>query len=333
MLRAVSAAADSREIGVQSESADGRKGRVLLTGGSGFLGSRTIDPLRAAGYEVHALTRRADGNAGVIWHPVDLLDYAATSTLVGEIAAERMLHLAWYTEHGLFWGSPENLDWVGASLRLLRAFHEAGGRRAVVAGSCAEYDWSDPGEHCRELLRGGVAPTPERPTSLYGVAKQATRSVASAYAKEVALSFAWGRVFLLYGPSEDERRLVPMVARALLHGQEAPTSDGTQIRDFMHVDDVARGFVALLDSSVEGPVNIASGDGVTIRRVLDLIAEAAGRPDLLRLGALPRRGDEPERLVADTRRLRTEVGFHPGVALEEGIADTVGWWRARLASD
>ena len=100
---------------------------MLLTGATGFLGSRTIEPLLAAGYEVHALTRRPEGSTGVIWHAVDLLDEAATAALVGEIAARQMLHLAWYTEHGRFWGSPENLSWVGASLRLLRAFSEAGG--------------------------------------------------------------------------------------------------------------------------------------------------------------------------------------------------------------
>jgi nucleoside-diphosphate-sugar epimerase len=117
----------------------------------------------------------------------------------------------------------------------------------------------------------------------------------------------------------------------LLADREAPTGDGTQIRDFTHVDDVARAFVALLDSTIAGPVNIASGEGVTISRVLDLIAEAAGRPDLLRRGALPPRPGEPERLVADTRRLRGEVGFEPRISLEEGIADTVAWWRGRSA--
>ncbi len=153
--------------------------------------------------------------------------------------------------------------------------------------------------------------------------------VASAYAREVGLSLAWGRIFLLYGPGEDERRLVAHVIRALLAGSEAQTSDGTQVRDFLHVADVAGGFAALLDSPVEGAVNIASGDGVAIARVLALIGEEAGRPDLLRVGALPRRAGEPPRLVADTLRLRTEVGFTPALSLQDGIADTVAWWRAR----
>jgi nucleoside-diphosphate-sugar epimerase len=311
-------------------SPDGaRGGRVLLTGATGLIGSRAIAPLLAAGHEVHALARRAGpACAGVVWHEVDLLDDGAVQPLIAEIAAERMLHLAWFTEHGRFWSAGENLDWLAAGVRLLRAFAQAGGRRAAMAGTCAEYDWTRLDGPCRELDGADGPATPERPATLYGASKRATRLVCQAYAQETGLSLAWGRVFLLYGAGEHERRLVAQVARALLSGEEAPTSDGAQLRDFMHADDVAAGFAALLDSEVEGPVNVASGQAVSIADVLALIAGATGRPELLRLGALARRDGEPELLVADVRRLRDEVGFTPSVALEQGIAETVDAWRA-----
>jgi nucleoside-diphosphate-sugar epimerase len=331
MLWSVRDPEDGPRVGRRTGGLDARGGRVLVTGGSGFIGSSAISSLVSAGYEVHALGRRQGERTDVVWHSVDLLDDSATAAAVGEIAAEYLLHLAWYTEHGRFWAAPENLDWVAASLRLLRAFREAGGRRAVMAGTCAEYEWGANDGRCRELAQPPAAATPERPATLYGIAKHATHSVAAAYAREVGLSLGWGRVFLLYGPGEDERRLVPHVIRSLLTGSEAQTSDGSQVRDLMHVDDVASGFVALLRSAVEGPVNVASGEGVTIARVLALIGEATGRPDLLRLGALPRQPGEPERLVADSQRLRAEVGVEPQIGLEEGIADTVAWWQARLA--
>jgi nucleoside-diphosphate-sugar epimerase len=329
MLCSVRNAEDDPGAGRRSDSGEGHGRRVLLTGATGFIGSHTVAPLLQAGYEVHALGRRTGDSTDVSWHQVDLLDEDAAAAVVRELAAEHLLHLAWYAEHGSFWSSPENLSWVAASLRLLRAFHEAGGRRAVMAGTCAEYDWSEAADACRELAQRSGPATPERPATLYGAAKQATRMVASAYAREVGLSLAWGRIFLLYGPGEDERRLVAHVIRALLDGSEAQTSDGTQVRDFLHVTDVAAGFAALLDSPVEGAVNIASGEGVAIARVLALIGEEAGRPDLLRVGALPQRAGEPPRLVADTQRLRDEVGFTPRLSLRDGIADTVAWWRGR----
>jgi nucleoside-diphosphate-sugar epimerase len=308
--------------------------RVLLTGATGLLGSRAIAPLLEAGHEVHAFARDPRAFAGdrdaasddaasdVTWHAVDLLEQRVTRAAVYEVKADALLHFAWYAEHGRFWTAPENLTWVGATLNLLRLFGEAGGVRAVLAGSCAEYEWGT-GGICSE------AETPLRPATLYGTAKHATQIVASAYVDGAGLKLAWGRIFLCYGQGEDERRLVPSVIRALLAGREAEVSDGEQWRDFMHADDVARAFVALLDSSVSGAVNIASGEGVRLADVIASIAAEVGRPDLIRRGALPRREGDPAKLLADVSRLREEVGFEGGTALERGIRDTVAWWRKR----
>jgi nucleoside-diphosphate-sugar epimerase len=93
---------------------------------------------------------------------------------------------------------------------------------------------------------------------------------------------------------------------------------------------VAGAFAALVDSDVTGAVNVGSGEAVTVGAVVDEIARAAGRPDLVRRGALPNRQGEPAKLVADVRRLRNEVGFEPHYDLESGIKDTVDWWRKRI---
>jgi nucleoside-diphosphate-sugar epimerase len=303
--------------------------RVLLTGATGLIGARAIAPLLEAGHEVHAFAREPPvltddrGAASDLnWHSVNLLEREATRAAVHEIQADALLHFAWYAEHGRFWESAENLTWVGATLSLLRLFSEAGGARAVLAGSCAEYEWGA-GEVCSETA------TPLRPATLYGTAKHATQLVASAYAQSVGLQLAWGRIFLCYGPGEDERRLVPSVIRALLAEREAEVSDGEQWRDLMHTDDVSRAFVALLDSPVNGAVNIASGEGVRLAEAIALIAAEVGRPELVRLGALPRREGDPAKLLADVSRLRKEVGFERRIALERGIRETVSWWRER----
>ena len=152
---------------------------------------------------------------------------------------------------------------------------------------------------------------------------------ASAYAKGAGLQLAWGRIFLCYGPGEDDRRLVPSVIRALLAGHEAEVSDGKQWRDLIHIDDLARAFVTLLDSPVTGAVNIASGEEVRLAEVIALIAAEVGRPELVRLGALPRREGDPPKLLATVSRLHEEVGFERQITLENGIRDTVAWWRER----
>jgi nucleoside-diphosphate-sugar epimerase len=295
--------------------------RVLLSGASGFIGARAIAPLLAAGHEVHAVARSEPPAqlAGVVWHRADLTDASAAQQLVGEVEPELLLHLAWYVEHGRYWQSVENVVWVEATLRLLRAFAGAGGRRAVLAGTCAEYEWT------HERYEEGS--TPLRPATLYGVAKHATHMVAESFASEAGIELAWGRIFMPYGPGEADARLVGSVTSALLAGREAPLSDGLQARDFMYVEDVGAAFAALLDSSVLGAVNVASGRRCTIGEMATLLARAVGRPELLRLGALPNRAGEPPTLVADVHRLREEVGFSPQVELEEGVSRTVAWWR------
>jgi nucleoside-diphosphate-sugar epimerase len=303
--------------------------RVLLTGASGFVGRPLVRSLIEAGAEVHALSSHAVDRPkldGVQWHEEDLLDPDSAARLVGEVRPQRLVHLAWYVAHGRLWSALENVQWVEASLRLLRAFGDAGGARAVIVGSCAEYAWGGDGDLDER-------DSPLRPEGLYGVSKDALRRVASAYASEAGIELAWGRLFFLYGPHEQTERLVPAVIRPLLAGERVATTAGTQVRDFMHVDDAAAALAALLASDVTGPVNIASGRAVSIAEVLDLIGELTGGAALIDRGARPLPPEEPPRIVARVQRLVDEVGFQAGVPLADGVASTVEWWRERLQSN
>ncbi|MBA2517776.1 MAG: NAD(P)-dependent oxidoreductase [Solirubrobacterales bacterium] len=296
--------------------------RVLVTGASGFIGRRALAPLLEYGFEVHAVGRRraAEAPAEVKWHVADLLDPEGRRDLVERVGATDLLHLAWYAEPGRYWTSTENVRWVGATGELLTEFAARGGGRAVLAGTCAEYDWAVSGPYAE-------ATSPLRPATLYGACKDATRRVAVALGAQLGLSVAWGRIFFLYGPGEHPDRLVASVARALVAGERAPTSEGSQRRDFLHVADVAGAFAGLVASDVAGSVNVASGTEVPVRRLVELVAEAAGRPDLLDVGALPSRPDEPPDIAADVTRLSEEVGFVPDFGLEDGLAATLEWWR------
>jgi nucleoside-diphosphate-sugar epimerase len=298
--------------------------RVLVTGATGFIGRGTLGPLLGTGMEVHAVTsgpleRVASRPEAVNWHQADLLSQGAVEPLVERIAPSHLLHLAWYAEPRAFWRSTENLRWVEASLRLMRAFARHGGRRAALAGSCAEYDW----ERRTRCVEGK---TPCRPTTLYGASKHGLRLIAERFAEEVGISLAWGRVFFVFGPHEDPRRLAGSVAQALVLGEEASCSHGEQLRDFLYSEDLAAAFVALLLSDVEAPVNLASGLPIRVRDLVDALAVAAGRRDLVRLGARPAAAGEPDELVADVTRLHTEVGWKPPATLEQRATDTVRWW-------
>jgi nucleoside-diphosphate-sugar epimerase len=306
--------------------------RVLVTGAGGFIGRHTLAPLLAAGYEVHAVTSRSHPSREVRWHHADLLTNGDPVELIARVRPSHLLHLAWNTKPGVVWTTLDNLDWVRSSLSLLRAFGEAGGRRAVVAGTCAEYAW-ERDTHCVEGVgldeRGG---TPLHPATLYGAAKHGLHMVARAWAQERGVALAWGRIFYVYGPYEYPDRLVSAVTRALLRGEEARCTHGRQVRDLLYSPELGAALAALLDKEVTGPVNLASGKAVSLAEVVRLVARVVDRPELVRLGVLPASPKEPEKLTADVRRLREDVGFQSSVELREGIERTVAWWRQALSA-
>ena len=118
---------------------------------------------------------------------------------------------------------------------------------------------------------------------------------------------------------------------ALLEGRPAPTTAGEQLRDFLHVDDVAHALVAIARSDVSGRVNVAGGTPATVLDVVRTIGRLTGRADLLELGALPYAHGDPMVVTADVAKLAT-TGFSPNWTLAEGLAHTVEWWSERLRS-
>lgn len=301
--------------------------RLLVTGSTGFLGAPCVR-LASGGYEVHAAGRGPGRGvpSGVHFHHCDLLAPRAATRLIEGVRPTHLLHLAWVVTPGACWESPENHRWVAASQELLLAFARCSGSRAVVAGSCAEYDWSGASGACRE------GETPTHPSTAYGRCKLALSEWAGSFARERGISLAWPRLFWLYGPGEHPARLVPAVALGLLAGEPVPCTSGTQIRDFIHVNDAAAALVALLDSTATGPLNVGSGVPVAVGDIVRAVALACGRPDLVRLGERPTPAHEPLAVVADTTQLRAATDWRPNTPLAAGIAATVEWWKSTRAA-
>jgi nucleoside-diphosphate-sugar epimerase len=151
-----------------------------------------------------------------------------------------------------------------------------------------------------------------------------------AFSRQTDISAAWGRIFFLYGPGEHPHRLVSSVIRSLLLSEPARCSHGNQLRDYLHVQDVADAFVALLESDFLGPINVASGNPVRVKEIIGIIAEKLDRPDLVQLGALQSPVNDPPVLIADTARLSGEVAWLPKYDLERGLEQTISWWKNQL---
>lgn len=304
-------------------------GKVLVTGASGFVGRATVRALHRNGWQVVAAARALPRQADEILPDeiervaIDLHDVLRARELLDKLKPTHLLHLAWCTEHGRYWTSPENLTWVSASLDLVRAFREAGGARVVVAGTCAEYDWAH--GYCSEEI------TPLEPHSLYGVAKNGLRAILESYLRGSGVAFAWARLFSPYGPAEYHARLVPSVINAVLDGRAVHCTHGKQYRDFLYIDDVANAFCRLLDIESEGSFNISSAQPVRIHEIVTKIGSLAnwrGTPDF---GAIAAPSNDPPMLVGDNRKL-LELGWSPRIALDEGLANSIAWWRTAQRS-
>lgn len=288
--------------------------RIAITGASGFIGRAVLHALEGNEAQVFTIGRRPTEGFQADHVGVDLLQDDPIGALQ-DIGATHLLHLAWYAEPGLYWRAPVNLDWVAASLRLVRAFAASGGTRAVLAGSCAEYAWRDgPLSEADSVIR---------PATVYGAAKAAVSDLLRRSAQDMQLSFASGRIFFPFGPEERSERLLGTLVQAAVSGMPARLSPGTQRRDFIHVDDVASALLALLKSDVEGPVNIGSGEAIPVRRFAEIAIDAAPWPVSAEFGSHPLPASEPVEIVADISRLQQEVQFRPPLSVEARIRDAM----------
>lgn len=302
--------------------------RVLVTGAAGFIGRWAARDLVDRGFEVHGTVRRnVDVAEGVTSHCVDLLDRSEVAALIVRLRPESLLICGWCTEHGAFWTDPANDAWSAATTALSERFYGEGGRRIVLAGTCAEYDWTDPA-----LANGPVAEFEAQgpPQTPYGRAKRRTADAVAALAARMKTDFAVGRVFFPMGWGEAPNRFLPSVVRAVLEGRPARLGSGHQVRDVMDVRDVGAALSALLVSDVTGPVNIGSGQAITLADVARCAADSGGRADLLHFGAIAARAGEPRWLVANNARLRGEVGFVPSFTLEDTICSSFEYWAAQM---
>jgi nucleoside-diphosphate-sugar epimerase len=294
--------------------------KVLVTGANGFIGSGVVRTLVEARHEVVALDRPtapADRLTAVADRiervAVDLDEPSAIRALVEAVRPEALIHLAWYANPVDYLVSHANLASLSATAGLVQAALAAGCHKLVLAGTCVEY---------RPLDRALREDDPVEPRTLYGACKHAAWLVTTALASSAGVELAWARVFHLHGPGEDPRRLIQWVASELRAGRPVELTDGSQVRDHLHVTDVAAGLVALLSAGASGVYNVCSGEPVTLKEVLETVGEIVGRPELLRFGARPHRPDEMMFLCGNSRRLRS-LGWKPRFGLKDGLADAI----------
>ena len=294
------------------------KERVLVTGGTGFIGRNVVDELIRRGYEVHSLVYPpfAPEKEGLVQYEMNLLDNKQLEEFFNLYSFENLIHLAWYVGpkchiHDL------NLDWTIATLNLLKLFKESGGKKFLGAGTISEYEYKY-GYLVEEQ-------TPTDPQTLYGNTKNAIFNIAKVYCKQNNIEFKWPRIFNLYGPAEKPQRLMPSVINSCLKGEDVKVSDCLKFQDYLHVEDTARGIVDVFEADIQGAVNICSGKPMQLRTIVEKIAQLTNFKGNILWGAIPAAfGDD---LVAGNNEKLKSTSWTQKYSLDEGLKMTIEWWK------
>lgn len=306
-------------------------GRILVTGASGFIGRRLTLRLAAeSSAEITLLGRSAfmTHRSGAAVLTTAGTDQASLRAALEGRHFDAVIHLA---AAGVAPGERDPAVLVAANAffpaNLLLALADAPPRAFIMLGTCSEYAPSDP-------VAGGLAEdAPVETKRLYGATKAAGTITASTTAASLGIAFAGLRSFNVYGPGETSHRLLPSLLRGFASGETIALSAGTQVRDFMSVDDTVEGLVRMTDLMLRDPkaggiYNLCSGRGVTVGDFARVCAELAGAPiKQLDFGAIPLRPDDMMWQVGDNARLRKALGWAPSSDLRAGLVSAIAEMR------
>jgi UDP-glucose 4-epimerase len=316
--------------------------RLLVTGGAGYIGSICAQRLVEDGHDVTVLDDLSRGHReavpeGATLAEVDLRDLAAVQQALAP-GFDGVLHFAALAVVSESVDHPERY-WrtnVGGTLNLLDAMREVGVGRLVFSSTCATY-----GEPDRVPITEEAA---ERPVNPYGESKLAVDRMIGTVCAAHRLGAVSLRYFNVAGASgrlgedhEPETHLIPNILKVALgqrdavdvYGTDYQTDDGTAIRDYIHIDDLAEAHVLALERAEPGVhriLNLGNGRGYSVRQVIETARTVTGHSVPVREAA--RRPGDPPRLVAASERIRAELGWEPAKGIEEILADAWAWHQA-----
>jgi UDP-glucose-4-epimerase GalE len=323
---------------------------VLVTGGAGYVGAHACKALRHAGYTPVVFDNLSTGHRSFVrWGPFvqgDIRDYAALLAAIHFWKPKAVLHFAAFSSVAESVSDPLKYydNNLAGSLSLLRAMSDAGCGKLVFSSSCAVY-----GKPFEVPIRETSRLDPVNP---YGASKAMVERSLADHGRAHGLQWIALRYFNASGADPDaeigemhevETRLIPRAMMAIqghidgfaVFGTDYDTPDGTAIRDYVHVSDLAEAHVValrrLLAGGPGGAFNLGTGRGYSVREVLDAIAAEAGQT--LRQVKMARRPGDPPVLFADATLARSELGFMPVLSDLKSIIRTAWAWHRRVHAE
>lgn len=302
--------------------------KLLVTGGAGFIGSRIVTQLVAAGHTVTVFDNLSTGREAAVPEGAHLFvgDLRDAATLQSAVdGQDAVIHLAAQAIVPESVADPRKAFDInlGGGLNLLEAMRATGVKRLVHSSTAAVY-----GNPVKVPIHEDDLKLPINP---YGATKYAIEQLLHAYHAAYGLNVTMFRYFNPYGPTEahdPETHAIPNFVNATLAGKPIPLYwNGDQTRDFFYVDDIARAHVMGLEKDGFNIYNLGSGSGVKVRDVVEKIFEISGQTSPIE--DLGERAGDPPQLMADTSRVKAELGWEPQVSLDEGLKRTIEAFKNR----
>lgn len=319
---------------------------ILVTGGAGYVGAHACKALAKRGYRPIAYDNLVYGHeAAVKWGPLeigDIADRARLDAVIAQYRPQALMHFAAFTYVGESVADPGKYyrNNVAGTLSLLEALRDHGIGKMVFSSTAAVYGTPD-------MVPIGEAAA-KAPINPYGLSKWTSEQMIADFGAAHGLRSAVLRYFNAAGADPDgelgechdpESHLIPLAMQAVtghgpaltLFGDDYPTPDGTCIRDYIHVADLANAHVQALEQldhrDGADAFNLGTGQGVSVREVLDAVGRAAGKPVPHSIG--PRRAGDPAELVSDPGKANRELGWKPAMSDLDTIVDTAWAWHNR----
>ena len=316
--------------------------RVLVVGGAGYIGSHTVQALNGLGHEVWVFDNLLAGHKSAVPEGSliegDLADLATLENVLKRHEIEAVMHFAAHASVPESMAEPAKYyrNNIVGTLNLLDAMRAAGTRKIVFSSTAAVYGLPEHSPISEE--------TPKAPINPYGFTKLVIERTLADYAHAYGLGYAVLRYFNASGASADasigedhspESHLIPIILQVALGqrenisitGTDYPTPDGSCIRDFIHVEDLADAHCRVLDRIEPGKgltYNVGTGRGYSVREVVEAARKVTGRP--IEAVERPRRAGDPPELVASADALRRDLGWSPRYPEIEAIVATAWRW-------
>lgn len=316
--------------------------KILITGGAGYVGSACLRYVAEQGHDVIAYDNLSMGHAAATGdHPLVVGDIADTDLLtktLKDFGADAVMHFAAATYVGESVENPEfhYRNNVGGTLSLLNAMRAADVKRLLFSSTCATYGMTD-SETMSEK-------TPQDPYSPYARTKLAVEWMIRDFAQAYGMGFTLLRYFNASGAEPDgshgedhrpENHLIPLVLQVPLgtrdkitvFGDDYPTPDGTCIRDYVHIRDLASAHllaISATDEKTDEVFNIGTGNGQSVLEIIAACERVTGQS--IKYDIAQRRPGDPPRLVAEPTKLKTKLGWSPQYGnIEDTIASAWAW--------